>query len=232
MAKTRAASEKQVATVVSLQVGLPKHLGTPGAKSPHNRPWYTGFFKEPVSAPVWLGNENLGGGDGQADRTVHGGPDKAVLVYSADHYPLWREELDLKDFPYGAFGENFTVNTLTEKNVCIGDRFAIGEATVEVSQPRQPCWKLARRWKMRRLPALVVANGRSGWYIRVLKEGNVRSGDAVKLLAQKYPQWTVQRVNECIYMPLENISALEELIGCESLSSGLRCHIDRFVNGV
>ena len=94
-----------------------------------------------------------------------------MLAYSADHYPKWRDELRMPDMPFGAFGENLTIAGLSEESVCIGDIFRIGEVTFEVSQPRQPCWKLARRWRMHELTGLVVRNGRSGWYLRVLEEG-------------------------------------------------------------
>lgn len=207
--------------LISLQVALPKNLGTEGAKNPHDRSWSTGFFKEPIAGPAWLGETNLVG-DGQADLTVHGGPDKAVLVYSAEHYPLWKKELKVNHFPYGAFGENFTVSNMTEQTVCIGDRYALGDAVVEVSQPRQPCWKLARRWRMRKLPALVAANGRSGWYIRVIQEGYVEMGNEFKLIEQSCPELTISRVNDLMYNPEKNISALHDLIGCKSLAENLR----------
>src|SRR5690606_18685860 len=108
-----------------------------------DRPWTTGFFKEPTLGPVWLGRTNLEG-DGQADLVHHGGPDKAVLAYSADHYAAWREVLNNPALPFGAFGENFTIEGLKEADVCIGDTWKVGdEATIQLSQPRQPCWKLA-----------------------------------------------------------------------------------------
>ena len=100
--------------------------------------------------PTWIG-------DGQADRKNHGGPYRAVLGYSADHYPVWREDLDMPDLPYGAFGENFTIAGLDEESVALGDVFRVGDQVVlQVSQPRAPCWKLARRWEIKDLTARVV----------------------------------------------------------------------------
>jgi MOSC domain-containing protein YiiM len=158
------------ATLDSIQVGMPTSYGSEDAANVHDKPWTTGFFKQPIEGLVFVGKTNIAG-DGQADLYNHGGVDKAVLAYSADHYPKWREELRLPEMPHGAFGENLTIAGLNEGSVCIGDIFRIGPVTFEVSQPRQPCWKLARRWRMHELTGLVVRNGRSGWYLRVLEEG-------------------------------------------------------------
>ncbi len=176
----------------SIQVSLPKEIEASHAPDPAGNSWTTGFFKEIVAGPVWLGRFNLVG-DGQADRRNHGGADKAVLVYTALHYAAWREELRVPNLPYGAFGENFTVSGLDEGSVCVGDRYAIGAAQVEVSQPRQPCWKIAARWQMTDLTARVEASGRTGWYVRVLAEGAVEANDEVLLLDRPNPDWTVSR---------------------------------------
>jgi len=154
----------------------------------------TGFYKAPVEGPVVIGKINIAG-DGQADLFNHGGADKAVLAYSADHYPKWREELRLPEMPFGAFGENLTIAGLSEESVCIGDIYQIGTATFEVSQPRQPCWKLARRWRMHELTAIVVRNSRSGWYLRVLNEGSIAAGMPVTLLERPNEDWTIARAN-------------------------------------
>lgn len=180
------------ATLYSVQVGMPRSYGSEDAFDPHDKPWMTGFFKTPVEGPVFVGSTNLVG-DGQADLKNHGGVDKAVLAYSADHYPKWRDELRLPDMPCGAFGENLTVAGLSEQLVCIGDLFRVGEVLFEVSQPRQPCWKLARRWRMHELTGLVVNNGRSGWYLRVLSEGSVEAGMLVTLIERPNPSWPISR---------------------------------------
>ena len=144
--------------LVSIQVGLPQSYGREGADDPMDRPWETGFFKQAVDGSRWLGRTNLAG-DGQADLVNHGGEDKAVLCYAASHYPGWRAELDRPDLPHGAFGENFTIEGLTEETVYVGDTYRLGEAIVQVSQPRQPCWKLAWRWRLKELTALVERSG-------------------------------------------------------------------------
>ena len=204
-----------VPLLVSIQVGLPRQLGTEDAADPMERPWTTGFFKEPTTGSVYLGKTNLVG-DGQADLNLHGGIEKAVLAYAAIHYPKWQQELHLPDFSYGAFGENFTVAHQSEEDVCIGDIYRIGEAEVQVSQPREPCWKLARRWRMKDLPKQAIANGRLGWYFRVLTEGIVESGLPLILVERPLPQWSVARVNNAFYRGQEDSS---ELDSCTLLSA-------------
>ncbi|MFM6853962.1 MAG: MOSC domain-containing protein [Sphingopyxis sp.] len=133
--------------------------------------------------------------DEQADKAVHGGPDKAVHHYPADHYPWWQQTLG--DHPLladaGAFGENIATGGLVEDAACIGDRFRMGTALVEISQGRQPCWKLGHRFGHARVPALVVSSRRSGWYYRVIETGIVAPGDGLALIDRPFPQWSVAR---------------------------------------
>jgi len=150
-------------------------MGTKGAADPMERDWYSGIYKQPVSGRVWVGCENIDG-DGQADLRFHGGPNRVALCYSADHYPRWQAELNDSSLEYGFFGENFTIEGLEENTVHMGDIFQIGEARVQVSQLRGPCWKLARRTGHKDMVERVLENGRSGWYVRVLQEGFVESG--------------------------------------------------------
>ena len=171
---------------------MPAIHGEPGAADPFDQPWRTGFYKLPVSGPVWLGRTNLAG-DGQANLKNHGGPDKAVLAYAASHYPFWREELGMPALAYGSFAENFTVTELDESSVCLGDVYAIGNARVEVSQPRQPCANITHRWKRPGLKQQVEATGKHGWYLRVLDEGEVEAGQQVVLLDRPCPEWSIRR---------------------------------------
>jgi MOSC domain-containing protein YiiM len=191
-------SIRQPTILESIQIGAPRNYGSEEAADPHDKAWTTGFFKTKIEGPVFVGKTNLAG-DGQADLRNHGGIDKAVLAYGADHYPIWREELQMPDMPHGAFGENLTITGLCEKSVCIGDVFRIGTVTFEVSQPRQPCWKLARRWRMHELTGLVVRNGRSGWYLRVLEEGQIEAQMPVTLVKRPNPAWTIARANEILH---------------------------------
>ncbi len=199
------------ARIVSLQVGLPRLI------DPHGQPWTTATFKDPVSGEVWLAAAGLAG-DGHADLENHGGADKAVLVYSDEHRERWREETFPDGLPAGAFGENFTVQGLTEANVCLGDSFDVGTARVQVSQPRQPCWKQARRYGVKDLVAQIVRTGRTGWYLRVLREGLVEAGDVMTLLDRPHPDWTIERANYVMHVDKLNRELSLELAACPTLA--------------
>jgi len=138
----------------------------------------TSIFKTPLSGPVRVFRENIEG-DEQSDLTVHGGVDKAVYFYASEHYPKWRSELPDLEFPYGAFGENFTVEGLLEDEVAIGDRLEIGTALFEVSRPRMPCYKLGVRFGRLDMVKRFHQSGRHGFYARVIREGDVQAGDAI-----------------------------------------------------
>jgi MOSC domain-containing protein YiiM len=207
--------------LVSIQVSPPKVYGRPDADDWMDQPWQTGFYKEAMQGPRWLALTNLAG-DGQADLVNHGGPDKAVLVYAALHYPGWREQFDRLDLPHGAFGENFTIDGPTEDTVSIGDVYRLGTALVQVSQPRQPCWKLARRWRIKELPALVERTGRTGWYLRVLEEGEVEPGQPLTLQERPHPDWTVSRASRTMRSRTRDRAAASELAGIEDLAASWR----------
>jgi len=216
------------ATVISLQVGLPRTVKS-GEDTGHvNEVWTTGFFKNSTPASLWLGRLNLEG-DGQADLENHGGPDKAVNVYPCEHYPYWAQTIGLKNLHSGGFGENFTVEGLLENEVCIGDIFEIGESLVQVSQPRQPCWKLARRWRVKDLAIRVQETGRTGWYFRVLREGHVQVGKRLRLVERHHPNWTVSAANEVMHRRTNDRKAAQELADCVSLSSRWREKLKRRV---
>jgi MOSC domain-containing protein YiiM len=188
--------------VVSIQIGLPRTFGDADAADQADRLWTTGFFKEPITGRVRFHATHLEG-DGQADHKNHGGIDKAVLGYSAEHYPLWEAEfeqakLEGDHLPHGGFGENLTIADLTEDAVCIGDRWQFGEVQLEVSQPRQPCWKIGRRWRMPDLTKRVLQTGRTGWYFRIVREGLAEPGDLV-LLKRPNPEWSIARCNMIFY---------------------------------
>lgn len=179
--------ELTIPTLQSIQVGLPQQIEEVDENGSHI--WRTAYVKTAISGRIWLGSTNLVG-DGQADKKHHGGPDQALLAYSADHYAAWQRELGLA-MPPGAFGENFTITGQTEDSVCIGDIFDIGPTRVQITQPRQPCANIARRWSNNQLVKQVENTGRTGWYLRVLQEGYVESGIPVILVARPNPQWTI-----------------------------------------
>lgn len=212
------------AFIASLQIGLPREIPSNDPRDPRGPTWTTAFFKHPITGPVHAGH-TLIAGDGQADPTVHGGPDRPILAYAADHYPRWQRELALPELPPpGAFGENFTLaGPLDETTVSIGDRFAVGDTViVEVSQPRQPCWKLARRWNNKHLPNLVIQHRRGGWYFRVLQPGPVEAGMPLKLIARPTPQWTVARAFELMYDNQADAAAMRDLAAHPALSADWR----------
>ncbi len=165
-------------------------------------------------------------GDEQADPRFHGGPDKAIHHYPADHYARWGTlavDHPLLNAP-GAFGENVSTWGLTEGQVCIGDKFRLGTALVEISQGRQPCWKQGARMEWLQLPALMVQERRSGWYYRVLEEGVAQEGDQVELVERALPDWTVQRVFGLLIAGdhRSDPAALPMLAAMEPLFSGWR----------
>jgi MOSC domain-containing protein YiiM len=200
--------KKMQGTLLSIQVGKPaRHR----ADAISDKPWRSGIFKEPVAGRVWLDMLNLNG-DAQADLDNHGGPWRAVLSYSAEHYPIWREEYGV-DFPHGAFGENFTVSGLDEESVCLGDIFAVGEVRLQVAQQRYPCWKLARRNGLKDLTARVLAKGWGGWYCQVLQQGFVEAGDKYELIERSYPKFTIAYMNDLITKRKRNS------LDCEAISN-------------
>jgi MOSC domain-containing protein YiiM len=185
----------QIAVLASIQVGTPHRYGVEGAPQAIDRAWTTSFFREPSPVKRWLFTTHLEG-NAQADTRNHGRPDQAVLLYAEAHYALWRAELGRPELGPGGFGENFTMAGLIEETACIGDTYGIGEARVQVSGPRYPCWKIERRWRLPGLTDRVAATGRTGWYCRVLREGEVAPGMPVTLLDRPYPAFTVALVND------------------------------------
>lgn len=170
--------------LISISVGLPRTVTSQGQIVT------TGIFKEPVSGMIRLRALNLDG-DRQADLTVHGGADKAVYVYPAEHYDYWRTELPGVALPWGMFGENFTTTSLIEDAVNIGDRFRIGTAEVVVTQPRLPCYKLALKFGRPDMVKRFLVSRRTGFYLAVVQEGEVEAGDAIELLSRDENKVTV-----------------------------------------
>lgn len=210
-------TEQTPGTVEALFLGPAKDVSAGGSDAWWDKPWRTGYFKAPQAARCWLGYQGFRG-DEQADRQHHGGVDKAVCVYPLEHYAAWRAELAMPELPFGAFGENITVVGLTEERVFIGDVFSLGEAVVQVSQPRQPCWKLARRWRIKELPARAEQSGRTGFYFRVLEHGWVEPGAALRLIERTEPRWSVAAANHVMHHAKDDRDAARALAACRLLS--------------
>ena len=163
--------------IVSLNVGLPRDVIW------HGRTVTTGIFKEPVAGRVALRTLNLDG-DGQADLTVHGGEYKAVYCYPVAHYEYWKRELRGRELAMGMFGENFTIDGLSEDSAHLGDRFSVGSAEVVVTQPRLPCYKLGVRFQSDDMVRRFLASGRTGFYLAVTREGEIGAGDEIKVISR------------------------------------------------
>lgn len=181
--------------------------------------------KRPLSGPIEIGPVGLAG-DEQGDPRHHGGPEKAVHHYALDHYPFWREALApaspaCLDAP-GAFGENLSTRGLTEADMCVGDTWRIGMALLQVSQARQPCWKLNHRFGVPDMARRVQTSGRTGWYYRVLEPGRVEAGDALTLVDRPHPDWPLARLLRTFYVDRMNRAALEGIAALDLLSASWR----------
>ena len=202
-------------TLLSVNVGLPKDVAWQG------RTVFTGVFKDPVTGARRVSRLNVDG-DGQGDLAGHGGEQRAVFVYQIDSYRYWERELGRNDFVYGQFGENFTVEGLGDDLVCIGDRYQIGTAVFEVSQPRVTCYRVGIRMNDPRIPALLVSHHRPGFYFRVLQEGEVQAGDGIVKLSSGPEQMTVADVDALLYLPGHTRQGLLRALRVPALSPGWR----------
>jgi ferredoxin-NADP reductase/MOSC domain-containing protein YiiM len=199
--------------LLSVNVGLPKNVPW------HGKTVFTGVFKQPVTGRCRVRRLNLEG-DGQGDLAGHGGEQRAVFVYQIDSYRYWERELGRSDFAHGQFGENFTVEGLNDDEVCIGDRFQIGTAVFEVTQPRTTCYRVGIRLDDPRIPALLVSHRRPGFYFRVLEEGDVQEGDEIIELASGPEQMTVAEIDALLYLPGHARQGLLRALRIPALSPG------------
>jgi len=207
-----------VASLLSVNVGMPKDVAW------HGKTVHTGIWKTPVGGPRMVRRLNLDG-DGQGDLAGHGGEMRAVLVYQAESIAYWREYLgreESDDFGYGVFGENFTVDGLADDEVCIGDRYRIGEAEFEVTQPRVTCYRVGLRIGEPALPSLLVQHHRPGFYLRVITEGHVRAGDRIERTRRGPHALTVADVDALLYLPGRDRGRLEAAVDIPALSPGWR----------
>jgi MOSC domain-containing protein YiiM len=219
-------TDQTTMSLVSLQLGKPTTVAAAGSNAWWDGEWTSAIFKQPVPDAVWLGYLGLEG-DGVADTKVHGGVDKSVCVYPAEHYHVWRSELNQPALPFGAFGENFTTTGLQEEEVCVGDIIEIGEAVVQVSQPREPCWKPARRWQVKDLAARILETGRTGFYCRTLQPGRVQAGDSLCLRQRPYLKWTIAWANQIMHHTKDDLAGAEVLANCGPLAGNWKDTLHR-----
>ncbi|WP_376709251.1 MOSC domain-containing protein [Pseudochrobactrum lubricantis] len=179
--------------------------------------------KTPSQGKNWLGTEGFTK-DAQGDRKHHGGPEKAVHHYAYEHYAVWRQEIGERDVlqQAGAFGENISTTGLTEETIAIGDIFQAGDAIIQVSQGRQPCWKLNFRFDTGDMSLRVQRSGRTGWYYRVLQEGFVEAGDTLRLIERPSPDWTIRKAWHILYVDTLNFAELAVMADLEHLAQNWR----------
>ncbi|HEX6522198.1 MAG TPA: MOSC and FAD-binding oxidoreductase domain-containing protein [Streptosporangiaceae bacterium] len=206
-------SGRQAPSVLSVNVGMPKDVSWQG-KTVH-----TGIWKYPVPGPAMVRRLNIDG-DGQGDLNGHGGEQRAVLVYQIDSYRHWQRQFERDDFSYGQFGENLTVDGLPDDEVCIGDRYRIGEAEFEVTQPRVTCYRVGLRLGEPELPALLVGHHRPGFYMRVIREGHIQAGDQIVKTRTGPGELTVADTDALLYLPGRDPAKLRAALRIPALSPG------------
>ncbi|MFN8533445.1 MAG: MOSC domain-containing protein [Dehalococcoidia bacterium] len=200
--------------LVSLNIGQPAPLAYRFSTV------QTAFGKRPVAGPLRISPSGIDG-DAQADLSVHGGPAKVACVFPSEHYPVWESRLGRK-LEVPAFGENFTTEGLLEHEVCIGDRYRAGSALLEVSQPRQPCYKLATWNSERKLALWLEQAGQTGFYFRCIEAGEVAPGDAITLVDRPHPQATIDEANRVMHTDKLDREGLQRLLALEALSDSWR----------
>jgi len=201
--------------IISVNVGLPRLVLR------DYEPVSTGIFKEPVAGRVMMRTLNLDG-DRQADLSVHGGPQKAVYVYPSEHYDFWKQELPDMDLPWGVFGENLTTTGLFETEINIGDKFRIGTGEVMVTQPRMPCFKLGIRFDRADMLKRFLMSERSGFYLSVLKEGEIGAGDEFQLLEKNTSGVRVVDITRLFSSDKGNVDLMRRAIATEGLTESWR----------
>jgi ferredoxin-NADP reductase/MOSC domain-containing protein YiiM len=202
-----------VGRLVSVNVGMPKNVQW------RDKTVYTGIWKTPVEGPVMVRRLNIDG-DGQGDLAGHGGEQRAVMVYQTESYDFWKAFLNRGDLQPGHFGENFTVTGLADNHVCIGDRYRIGDAEFEVTQPRVTCFRVGMRLNEPEMPNLLVSQHRPGFYFRVITEGQVRAGDDIVRTRRGRHELSVADVDALLYLPNRNIEQLRKVVDVPALSPG------------
>ena len=208
-----------MARLLSVNVGLPRDIEWKG------RIVHTGIWKNPVHGRCRVGRLNLDG-DGQGDLGGHGGEQRAVFVYQIESYRHWQQQLKRTDFVHGQFGENFTIEGLPDDTVCIGDRFQIGSALFEITQPRVTCYRVGIRTDEPRMPALLTSSGRPGFYFRVLREGMVGARDEIVKMGEANERMTVAEINALLYSPHHERDRLQRALRIEALSPGWRASFE------
>ncbi|MCB9079158.1 MAG: MOSC domain-containing protein [Anaerolineaceae bacterium] len=209
--------------LISINVGQPRQVEWHGQKVT------TGIFKEPVAGPVMVRTLNLEG-DKQADLSVHGGIDKAVYAYPAEHYNYWRGELPDMDLPWGMFGENLTIAGLVESEVNIGDHFRLGNAELIATQPRLPCFKLGLKFGRDDMVKRFLASRRTGVYFKVVQEGQINLGDELELLRRDENEVTIADITRLFAFEKDDLATLKKVVRLSDLPDGWRDYFQQQID--
>jgi MOSC domain-containing protein YiiM len=223
---TREGDPTLLGTLASVRAGRPRVHPRPDWDQVRTHEWRTAFWKDDLPGPVPIRALGLEG-DEQADKRHHGGPQMAVLMYAEAHYEHWRTLDGLAAMGPGGFGENLTVRGADERSVCVGDVLEVGDARLEIASPRGPCADISRRWNAEWLLKRVVELRRTGWYLRVLREGVVTRGDAVRLVQRPHPAWTIDRLTALRTVTPRAQAELDEAASLAALSPEWRALYSR-----
>ncbi|DAB27699.1 MAG: molybdenum cofactor biosysynthesis protein [Sulfurimonas sp. RIFOXYD12_FULL_33_39] len=206
--------------VLSIQIGKVKSY----------EGWESASVKESVSSAVFASKSGFIG-DEVADKIHHGGTDKAIFANSYENYENWAKFLDLKELPFGALAENLTISGLHESSVCLGDIHKIGSAVLQVSQPRKPCWKISKRWDNKKFTSEIYTSGLTGWYYRVLEEGDIKAGDEVEIIKHDEAKISILEANTAFANPLEHRDILEKIVDISSIAESYKVSVLKRLEG-
>jgi MOSC domain-containing protein YiiM/ferredoxin-NADP reductase len=215
-------NDQKMSSLISVNVGLPRDVEWQG------KVVHTAIWKRPVTGRVMARRLNIDG-DGQGDLAGHGGEHRAVMVYQLESYRHWQAQLQRNDFEYGQFGENLTVDGLPDNEVCIGDRYRIGGALFEVTQPRVTCYRVGIRMENPQIPSLLVSHKRPGFYFRVIEEGEIGAGDEIVKVADGPERVTVAEIDALLYLPEHSLDRLQRALRIPSLSQGWKQSLQALV---
>ncbi len=207
---------------------LSVNVSQPQSVSINGRSYRTGIYKEAVAGKIWLSQLNLVQ-DGQADLKAHGGPNRAVYCYPHEHYAYWSDRLGRDDFRYGQFGENLSTSGLLENQACIGDIYQVGQAVIQITQPRVPCYKLADKLGIPGFDKTFLRANRPGFYARVLEEGELAAGDQISRISPDPVAMTVAEVNRALHLDKGDRAAVERALLLEALSPEWRGSFEKLL---
>jgi len=217
-------------SVVSIQVGKVKAYGDKESSEFLDKYWESASFKEAVDSKVFVGKGGIVG-DEVADKVHHGGLEKAVFANSYENYKEWAEFLHVEELPFGALAENLTITGLHESSVHLGDIHKIGSTIMQVSQPRKPCFKIAKRWNNKKFTNEIYITGLTGWYYRVLQEGEIISGDEVIVKESDASRVSILDANMAFANPIKYRDILEKILTIDSIAPNYRSSIEKRILG-